>query len=188
MKTMKPVPKSRKRRIAVITISLVILLPIFGLLTLQGLLLFCVQNFINDRHEDDYAVIRLNMGGQPAEIPNILKMLKTLHEYETSSEYYPQGSGGYTGKRNHLAILVSDNERVAHYAWTFKRFGLTQHFPSDEIDKILKQDREHYRFDPDHVQSRWGVRYLTDNFNNDDARFYPIEEGVFNREFSSSLD
>ena len=73
----------------------------------------------------DYAILALHMGGNDFERPSLWEMLKLVFLYETNltGEYSPQGSGGYTGKKHYLALLISDNNEITFCEWSFRIGG-----------------------------------------------------------------
>jgi len=125
-------------------------------------------------HDDDYAIIRLHMGGEPMAMPSLLRMLKLFLAYEYSGDYEPQGSGGFTGKKNYLLMMVSNNKVVYNYKWSFRLFRLDRDDPApwDIIANLPEGTRTLYAFSTSERFRRRGLWFCGEHFNNPSTTFY----------------
>ena len=143
-------------------------------MSVEQLMLSRVRTQLKQRHGNDYAILALHMGGEPAEVPRLWHMLSLARQYRFSNEYKPQGSGGFTGKRNYLVILVTDKTSVRAYNWSFRQFSLDNHTSVTPIEQIVEGKRELYEFNPDDRLKRRGCWFAGTRFNNPDIRFYSL--------------
>ena len=126
----------------------------------------------------DYAILALHMGGNDSERPSLWEMLKIVFLYETNltGEYSPQGSGGYTGKKHYLALLISDNNEITFCEWSFRNWGLVfdqeETMPWDVIEHLPEADQPLYRYNDAELEKRSGLRCINTHFNDERIRFY----------------
>ena len=155
-----------------ITAGVLLALLIIGYLTAEQIVIGRIRADLKRAHGDDYAILRMNMGGRPAESPSLARMLMLAHEYRYSDLYLPQGSGGFTGKKNYLVILVSDNTSVQSYDWSVRLFRLDEETSPTRIDDIREQNREIYSYEAPTRKRRNGLWFKGEAFNNPKASFY----------------
>ena len=133
----------------------------------------------------DYAILALHMGGNDFKRPSLWEMLKLVFLYETNltGEYSPQGSGGYTGKKHYLALLISDNNEITFCEWSFRNWGLVfdqeETRPWDVIDLLSEADQPLYRYNDAELEKRGGLKCINTHFNDEQIRFYyrKVKEG-----------
>ena len=135
---------------------------------------------------NDYAIIALHMEGEDFEHPSLWRMLRRalIYEANLSGEYTPQGSGGFTGKKHHLALNISDNEKIYFCEWSFRNWGLV--FMDHEnsitechiIDNLPEADKKFYRYGMGGLRIRGGLIYRNTLFNHKKTRWYhrPLKE------------
>ena len=135
---------------------------------------------------NDYAIIALHMEGEDFEHPSLWRMLRRalIYEANLSGEYTPQGSGGFTGKKHHLALNISDNEKIYFCEWSFRNWGLV--FQDHEnlitdcyiIDNLPEADKKFYRYGESGLRIRGGLIYRNTLFNHKKTRWYhrPLKE------------
>lgn len=133
---------------------------------------------------NDYAIIALHMGGEDFEYPSLWRMLRQALIYEANfdGEYTPQGSGGFTGKKHHLALLISDHEKISFSEWSFRNwslvineYGTSEH---DIIENLSEADQKLYRHDVGGLRIRGGLNYRNAMFNHEKIRWFyrPVKE------------
>ena len=133
---------------------------------------------------NDYAIIALHMGGEDFEHPSLWRMLRQAFIYEANfdGEYTPQGSGGFTGKKHHLALLISDHEKISFGEWSFRdwslvinEYGISEY---DIIENLSEADQKLYRHDEGGLRIRAGLNYRNSMFNHEEIRWYyrPVKE------------
>ena len=133
---------------------------------------------------NDYAIIALHMEGEDFEHPSLWRMLRRalIYEANLSGEYTPQGSGGFTGKKHHLALNISDNEKIYFCEWSFRNWGLVFQEHENLITDcyIIKNlpEQKLYRHDAGGLRIRGGLNYRNSMFNHEEIRWYhrPIKE------------
>jgi hypothetical protein len=164
-----------KRWIMRFLIVVVIVLAL-GLLCLQWRVSSEMKCYLSDLYGDTYAVLRMNIGGEPVQTVSAWRMTQLLFEYRYSETYRPQGSGGFTGKKNYLVVLVGDNVKVSAHNWSFRSLGFDRHTTDAPIDTIRWTDQEAYRYANDKRKRVNGVWRTGVEVNNPKARFYPIRK------------
>jgi hypothetical protein len=133
---------------------------------------------------NDYAIIALHMGGEDFEHPSLWRMLRQAFIYEANfdGEYTPQGSGGFTGKKHHLALLISDHKKISFGEWSFRNwslvineYGISEY---DIIENLSDADQKLYRHDEGGLRIRVGLIYRNSMFNHEKIRWYyrPVKE------------
>lgn len=125
----------------------------------------------------DYAIIALHIAGEDSHRPNLFRMLKQalIYEMNINGEYTSTGSGGFTGKKHHLAILISDNQRILFGEWSFRYAGLifNDTFSScDYIENLSATDQNLHSFDAEDITKREGLNYKDGVLNDNKIRFY----------------
>ena len=133
---------------------------------------------------NDYAIIALHMEGEDFEHPSLWRMLRRalIYEANLSGEYTPQGSGGFTGKKHHLALNISDNEKIYFCEWSFRNWGLViDGYGSTDCDIIAnlpEADKKFYRYGEGGLRIRGGLIYSNSVFNHKKTRWYhrPVKE------------
>lgn len=130
---------------------------------------------LHREYGDNYAILRLHMGGVPAEKPSLWRMLNLAYEYRYSGNYEPEGSGNLTGKKNYLLLMLSDNTTVKDANWSFIDFDLDMSdstAPWDVLDNLPENEADYYRYNPENRIRRRGLWFAGDSFNNPDTHFY----------------
>ena len=133
---------------------------------------------------NDYAIIALHMEGEDFEHPSLWRMLRQALIYEANfnGEYTPQGSGGFTGKKHHLALLISDHKKISFGEWSFRNwslvineYGISEY---DIIENLSEADQKLYRHDEGGLRIRGGLNYRNSMFNHEEIRWYyrPVKE------------
>ena len=133
---------------------------------------------------NDYAIIALHMGGEDFEHPSLWRMLRQalIYEVNLNGEYTPQGSGGFTGKKHHLALLISDHNKISFGEWSFRNwslvineYGISEY---DIIENLSEADQKLYRHDEGGLRIRGGLNYRNSMFNHEEIRWYyrPVKE------------
>jgi len=133
---------------------------------------------------NDYAIIALHMEGEDFEHPSLWRMLRQALIYEANfnGEYTPQGSGGFTGKKHHLALLISDHKKISFGEWSFRNwslvineYGISEY---DIIENLSEADQKLYRHDEGGLRIRGGLNYRNSMFNHEKMSFYyrPVKE------------
>jgi hypothetical protein len=99
-----------------------------------------------------------------------------IYELNINGNYSPSGSGGYTGKNHHLAILISDNKQISFAEWSFRKLGLvfeeSELQPWDIIDNLSDSEKDLYRYEKDDLRMIDGLNYNHKMLNDDKIRFY----------------
>ena len=131
-----------------------------------------IRRHLDRIYGNEYAILRINIGGIPVDAPSLLAMLRLAYVYRFSDDYRPQGTGGFTGKKNYLVIMISDNDSVCSYNWSFLRFQLEEHVPPARIIDMPEGDTNHYIYNPEGRVRRRGLLLSGNNFNNPKACFY----------------
>jgi hypothetical protein len=140
----------------------------------EHLFVWQIRNVLARRHVEGYAILNLHIGGQPVATPSLWRVLALLCKYECADEFQPRGSGGFTGKRNYLALLVSDNRTISAYNWSFRKFTLDE-WPSadcDTIDNLTEAAARLYLVRMDSRIRRRGLWFCGEQFNVDNRAFY----------------
>ena len=133
---------------------------------------------------NDYAIIALHMEGKDFEHPSLWRMLGRAFIYEANfnGEYTPQGSGGFTGKKHHLALLISDHEKISFGEWSFRNWGLVidgyGSYDCDIIANLPEADKKFYTYGEGGLRIRGGLNYRNSMFNHEKIRWYyrPVKE------------
>jgi len=133
---------------------------------------------------NDYAIIALHMGGEDFEHPSLWRMLRQAFLYEANfnGDYTPQGSGGFTGKKHHLALLISDHKKISFCEWSFRNWSLViNEYGTSEydiIENLSAADQKLYRHDEGGLRIRGGINYRNSMFNHEEVRWYgrPVKE------------
>ena len=135
---------------------------------------------------EDYAIIALHMEGEDFEHPSLWRMLRRalIYEANLNGDYTPQGSGGFTGKKHHLALNISDNEKIFFCEWSFRNWGLVfqghEHLITDcyIIENLPEADKKFYRYGEGGLRIRGGLIYRNSMFNHEEVRWYgrPVKE------------
>ncbi len=138
-----------------------------------------IRSELKNQYKDDYVILRLHMGGEDFNTPELWKMLWLIYEYNYTDGYEPQGSGGYTGKKYYLTILVSDNKIIRDFYWSFRNFNLDTdsdkdipETPWDVIENLPKGTAAMYSFNESDRVRRRGLWFSSKNFQNKAIRFY----------------
>lgn len=155
-------------------VVVIAVLVVAGYVAAERVVLLRMSMFLRQRHGNAYALLRANVGGEAVQQPSLWRLLSVAWTYRFSDSYKPQGSGGFTGKANYVALLASDNVMVYSYNWSFRRFGLDDHTTPVPIEQIRESDRRVYRYAPAHREQRWGCWLNSEHFNDPAIRFYPI--------------
>lgn len=153
-------------------------------------MLFKMRKALRSAYGDNYAILSLHMGGEPFEKPVLWRMLRLAYEYRVSDEYLPQGSGGFTGKKFYLTMLLTDNEVVSDAHWSFRGFELEIDrggvVPWDYIKYLWEETADLYRFTAENRVQRQGLWYKTEGLNHSEVHFYyrPISRNLDRRQIS----
>ena len=136
-----------------------------------------IKDDIESTLGSDYAIIALHVAGEDSHRPNLLRMLKKalIYELNINGEYTPTGSGGFTGKKHHLAILISDNQRILFGEWSFRNVGLIFNDTfsyCDFIENLSAIDQELHSFDAEGINNREGLNYKDEVLNDEEISFY----------------
>jgi hypothetical protein len=154
----------------------VVIVLALGLPCLQWRVSSEMKSYLSNLYGDTYAVLRMNIGGEPVQTVSAWRMTQLLFEYRYSETYRPQGSGGFTGKKNYLVVLVGDNQSVSAHNWSFRSLGFDRHTTDTPIDTIRSSDQERYSYEEDNRKRINGVWRIGMEFNNPKVRFYPIRK------------
>lgn len=172
-----------KRFFLSIIITLIVLCLFY--LVAEKLLIGKIKNDIESSLGNNYAILALHAGGENSHRPNLLKMLIKAITYELNinGDYSPLGSGGYTGKNHHLAILISNNEKIFMAEWSFRRLSLILgdfFAPWDFIENLPEEDKNLYTFDLADINNREGLNYKDTVLNDEEVSFYyrPTKPGT----------
>ena len=166
----------RKKLIICLAVLSALILGVY--LGAERLLLSTIKNGIEETIGEDYAIIALHTEGKNHHRPSLWRMLRQAIWYELNinGEFTPQGSGGFTGKKHYLALLISDNEKIFFCDWSFRNWGIN--FESwktrkDDIIKNLTQsDQILYSYKVSDTEIRNGLKYNPKILNDDRLRFY----------------
>ena len=161
-------------------LSIIIPLIVFCLfyLVAEKLLIGKIKNDIESSLGTNYAILALHVAGENSHRPILWKMLKKaiIYELNVNGEYSPKGTGRYTGKRHHLAILISNNEKIFMAEWSFRSLGLILgdfFAPWDFIENLPEDDKRMYTFDLADIKNREGLNYKDTVLNDDEkVSFY----------------
>lgn len=158
-----------------------IIIPLFVLclfyLVTEKLWISKIKDDIESSLGTNYAILALHVAGENSHRPNLFSMLKKalIYEVNINGEYTPKGSGGYTGKRHHLAVLISDNEKIFMAEWSFRKVGLIlgdSFAPWDFIENLPEDDKRLYTFDSADINNREGLNYKDTVLNDEEVSFY----------------
>ena len=142
------------------------------------LLIKKIKDDIEKYFNKEYAIIALHVAGENAVKPSFWRMLKRalIYELNINGSYSPSGSGGYTGKNHHLAILISDNKQISFAEWSFRKWGLvfeeSELQPWDIIDNLSDSEKDLYRYEKSELRMKNGLNYNHKMLNDDKIRFY----------------
>jgi len=141
-----------------------------------------IRSELNNIHPNGYAILGLRTGGEVAEIPNLWRMLSLAYTYRYSGRYLPEGSGGFTGKKNYLLMMVSDNQAIYLHTWSFRMFGLDPDYSrpgrNDIIANLPDDSRWLYQFNAAKRFRRKGLWFCGSHVNHPDLKYYwrPMSE------------
>lgn len=153
-------------------------------LALEQAMLSKIRSDIKATLGDDYAIIALHMEGNDHDRPSLWRMLRRALIYEANfdGEYTPQGSGGFTGKKHHLALLISDHKKISFCEWSFRNWSLViNEYGTPEcaiIENLSETDQKLYRHDVGGLRIQRGLNYRNSLFNHEKIRWYnrPVKE------------
>ena len=148
-------------------------------------MLIKIKGNIEESLGNDYAIIALHMEGKDFDQPSLWRMLRQAFLYETNITglYTPQGSGGFTGKKHYLALLISDNEKISFGKWSFRnwdlvinQYGISNY---DIIDNLSVVDQKLYKYEQSEIDVNQGLNYNFRVLNDDQISFYyrRVKEG-----------
>jgi hypothetical protein len=166
--------KSKLRRVVYWLIGLPLLLLVIYFSVEQAVLIK-MRSDLKYVYGDDYAILRLHMGGETFAEPSLWRMLELVYDYNFTDGYEPQGSGHFTGKKYYLTLLVSDNKSIRSCNWSFRMFKLdfdTYEAAWDIIDNLPERTADLYRFTESSRVRRCGLWCCGENFNHCDTHFY----------------
>ncbi len=126
-------------------------------------------------NDDNYAVLRLHIGGERHNNPRLWRMLYWVYRYNFTGDYEPMGSAGITGKQHYMTFLVSDNDIIRSAHWSFRQFRLVfdeYTFRSAIIDNVRNSIRHLYRYEKNERERRNGIWFCGEKFNHSEIRFY----------------
>lgn len=114
----------RKKLILCLAVLSALILGVY--LCAERLLLNTIKNDIEGMIGEDYAIIALHTEGEDHHRPSLWRMLRQAIWYELNINgvFTPQGSGGFTGKKHYLALLISNNEKIIFCDWSFRNWGI----------------------------------------------------------------
>jgi uncharacterized SAM-binding protein YcdF (DUF218 family) len=126
---------------------------------------------------NDYAIIALHVAGEDSHRPNLFRMLKKalIYEININGYYSPTGSGGFTGKNHHLAILMTNNSEIIFGEWSFRNWSLIldDTFNSwDLIENLSDSDQKLHSFAATDINNRGGLNYKDEVLNDAEISFY----------------
>ena len=150
----------------------------FFYLLAEKVLMGKIKDDIESSLGNDYAIIALHVAGENSHRPALWRMLKKalIYELNINDEYSPMGSGRYTGKKHHLAILISNNEQIIFAEWSFRSFGLvfqaSEYIPYDVIKNLPESDQKIHSFVVEDIKNREGLNYKDEVLNDEQISFY----------------
>ena len=144
-------------------------------IAVEQVMMFNIRKSLEQQYGENYAILRLHMGGRSAEKPSLFRMLMLVYEYNFTGRYQPEGSGGFTGKKCYLTLLVSNNKIIQSCGWSFRMFKLdfdAATNPWDIIDNLSEDDAVLYGFTERSREKRSGLWFSKDNLNSQKVFFY----------------
>ena len=143
----------------------------------EKFLILKIKDDIESVLGNDYAIIALHVAGEDSHRPNFWRMLKKalIYELNINGEYTPTGSGGFTGKNHHLAILISNNNEIIFGEWSFRNWSLIldDTFNSwDLIENLSDFDQKLHSFASEDINNRGGLNYKDEVLNDEEIFFY----------------
>ena len=156
---------------------IILILAIVSNIVVEKFLILKIKDDIDSALGNDYAIIALHVAGEDSLRPNLRKMLKKalIYELNINGEYTPTGSGGFTGKNHHLAILMSNNNEIIFGEWSFRNWGLNldDTFNSwDLIENLSDSDQKLHSFAAEDIKNREGLNYKDEVLNDEEISFY----------------
>jgi hypothetical protein len=163
---------SLRKRVIVIIGCAVVFIPLLICIIILSFY-SALRSDLEESFGSDYAILRLNCGGEPVDSPKLGHMLGLVKEYSSSSKYRPSGTGSFTGKRSYLAVLAGNNKDVALLHWSFRKWGLdSETYSWNSVEKLPTESRNNYKYLLMEREKRHGLWFLTDRFNDESMRFY----------------
>jgi hypothetical protein len=161
---------------------IILIIGIVSYTVAEKFLIWKIKDDIESALGNDYAIIALHVAGEDSHRPNLFRMLKKalIYELNINGEYSPQGTGRYTGKKHHLAILISNNSEIIFGEWSFRNWSLIFYdsffydsFISwDLIENLSDSDQQLYSFDAEDIKNREGLNYKDEVLNDKGINFY----------------
>ena len=156
---------------------IILIIGIVSYAVAEKFLILKIKDDIESALGNDYAIIALHVAGKDSHRPNLFRMLKKalIYELNINGEYSPQGTGRYTGKKHHLAILISNNRKIIFGEWSFRKWSLIldDSFLSwDLIENLSDSDQKLHSFAATDIKNREGLNYKDEVLNNDEISFY----------------
>jgi len=179
------VRRRRKAIVAVLTIVCVVLaVCLAGPLAVEQLMYAQIRSTLKERLGDDYAILKMHVnGGESLDIDfrhdlmRLIKKVKTQYRSWRNREIKGMASAEDMGRcpwprgrKHYVALLVSDNEQIYMYYWSYRRFGLLE-ASVDQITVAPRACRYLYLYEPErrvNVKGMW-FKALPANPN---VRFY----------------
>ena len=158
-------------RFAVLSLSFLLV----AYIAVEQVMMFNIRKGLEQQYGDNYAILSLHMGGRAAEKPSLFRMLMLVYEYNFTDQFRPEGSGGFTGKKYYLTLLVSNNRIVQSCNWSFRMFKLdfdTATNAWDTIDNLSEKDAVLYGFTERSREKRLGLWFSSDKLNNEKFSYY----------------
>ena len=156
---------------------IILIIAIVSYTVAEKFLIFKIKDDIESALGNDYAIIALHVAGEDSHRPNLWKMLKKaiIYELNINGEYSPQGTGRYTGKKHHLAILISNNSEIIFGEWSFRKWSLIldDRFLSwDLIENLSDSDQKLHSFTAEDIKNLEGLNYKDEVLNDEEISFY----------------
>lgn len=167
--------RTLKKKLLYIIIPLILLSLVY--ISAERMLISKIKNDIESSFGNEYAVIALHVAGENSQKPSLWRMLKKamIYELNINGEYTPTGSGGYTGKKHHLAILITNNQEITFGEWSFRNWSLILSDYSsswDIIENLSESDQELYSYEREDINKRGGISYKDRVLNDNEISFY----------------
>ena len=154
---------------------IILILAIVSNIVAEKFLILKIKGDIESSLGNNYAIIALHVAGEDSHRPNLWKMLKKaiIYELNINGEYTPYR--GYTGKKHHLAILISNNNEIIFGEWSFRKWSLIldDSFLSwDLIENLSDSDQKLHSFVSEDIKNREGLNYKDEVLNDEEISFY----------------
>ena len=156
---------------------IILIVATISYVVVEKLLILKIKDDIESSLGSDYAIIALHVAGEDSHRPNLFRMLKKalIYEININGYYSPTGSGGFTGKNHHLAILMTNNSEIIFGEWSFRKWNLIldDSFLSwDLIENLSDSDQKLYSFTAEDIKKREGLNYKDEVLNDEEISFY----------------